>query len=503
MPGSRSSQSQKTDIVIIGAGLAGLAAAVLLASNGYRVVITERNNSPGGKMQEIQAGEFRFDTGPSLLTMPSVLELLFARAGISRDRLNLIKMEPLCRYFYPDGSVFNASVNREKSLEAVRRLAPEDLTAYSKFLDDSEILYRRTADAFLFNPLYEWGDLKHLNLRDLFRIDAFRTVSQSIDQRFQSDYLRKFFKRFTTYNGSSPYQAPATLNVIPHVELTLGGYYLQGGLYRLAETLEARALELGVDIQYNSTVREIEVIDGAVRGVQLETGQRIFASRVLSNSDATETFRKLLPRSAQKGWRDWLIRRQEPSSSGFVLLLGCNRSWDMLSHHNIFFSEQYEKEFASIFDEGIVPDDPTIYVTNSSCSDPADAPEDGSNLFILINVPSLSKGDLWEEQDSYRLAKRLTAKLEAAGLAGLEESVVNRHWITPMDFYNRFRTNEGSIYGSSSNKRLSAFLRPANKVREVNGLYLAGGSTHPGGGIPLVLLSAMHAVDLIQRTEDG
>jgi len=484
---------------VIGAGLGGLAVSCLLANEGYNVTVYEKNSRPGGKMGEVTADGFRFDTGPSLVTMPSVLERLFERCGAHlSDYITLTEPEPLCRYFYPDGTRFDNYRPVDKAADELKKIAPDELNAYFNFLDYASRLYDKTSDAFLFNPLYDFLDIRHLNFRDLAGIDAFNTVSERVNSRFESTYLRQFFKRFTTYNGSSPYQAPATLNVIPHVEINLGGYYVDGGLYRMVEALVQLGRELGVEYRYESVVSEILTDKNRVCGIALRDDTTINLDLVISNSDANETYLALLPKSNISFLKRKMISNTEPSCSGFVLLLGIDRRYEQLVHHNVFFSEDYRDEFHTIFRKRLPPSDPTIYIANTSHTNPQHAEPTGSNLFVLVNAPSLDGNIDWNIiKNEY--ASRLMGKLEERGLKGLRDAVSFKTMITPIDFYQKFRSNRGSIYGTSSNGLLSAFYRPRNKSRSIEGLYLAGGSTHPGGGIPLVILSAFHCMELIKR----
>jgi phytoene desaturase len=483
--------------IVIGAGLGGLSAASLLAVRGWEVSLFEKNSTPGGKMQQWQSGGYRFDTGPSLLTMPFIIEKLFSECGYNvHDFLTLIEPTPLCRYFYNDGIIFDNDSDRNTSIRNIRQFAPEDADAYSKFLDYSEELYKKTADAFLFNPLNSAGDLKKLNWIDLLRIDAFSTVSQKVDHTFSSTYLRKFFKRFTTYNGSSPYQAPATLNVIPHVELNQGGYYVQGGLYLITEALQELAQNLGVKIYFNQAVNSIKTDHKKVTAIETRDGNRHQADLIVANSDATDTLLNLLPHDSISGYKRKRQKNLEPSCSGFVLMLGCNRQWEQLKHHNIYFSYNYELEFRQIFRDRELPDDPTIYVANTSFTDRNHAPEGSSNLFILVNSPYLTDRQNWEKLSvSYR--NHIIQELEKRGLKGLRDSIEVEKTITPVDFYKKYGSNRGSIYGTSSNSRFAAFLRPRNKLKEFENLFLVGGSTHPGGGIPLVIQSVFNAMAIL------
>jgi len=485
------------EIGIIGAGIGGLATSALLASSGHEVTVFEQNSQCGGKMNEITLGDFRFDTGPSLLTIPFLLDKIFAACGQSiDDYLALQPLSPLCRYFYQDGVRFDCFSDLTKMLSEIQSFAPEDREAYVQFLGHSAELYEKTAPAFLFNTLDSLSQLKQIPLSDFLKINPFRTVNQVVDRYFESPYLRQFFKRFVTYNGSSPWQAPATLNVIPYVELCLGGYYVKGGIYQIAKALKKLGDQLGVQYYFNTGIQKIDVQNGKCRGLKTVSGEKYIFDCIVSNSDATHTYLNLiaendLPRSVQKKHETI-----EPSCSGFVLLLGIDRQYEQLAHHNVFFSEDYRAEFKAIFKEKKMPDDPTIYVANTSHSDKGHAPDGGSNLFILVNAPYLSASQNWSEEKQ-EWADRIIDMLEHRGFAHLNEHIIEKEIITPLAFKRQYSANRGSIYGTSSNSVWSAFRRPKNRSPYLKNLYLAGGSTHPGGGIPLVLLSAMNVYSLI------
>jgi phytoene desaturase len=482
----------KKKVAVIGAGIGGLASACLLASDGADVTVIEKNAQAGGKMNQLKLDGFRFDTGPSLLTMPGIMHQLFDYCGQDMSNyLELVPLNPLCRYFYPDGTVFNSFEDKKKAIDEIKRIAPEDVANYQEFLSYSAELYHRTTDVFLFHPLSHFSDLLRLPIKDIFRIDAFTTVSNRVDKLVKSPYLRQFFKRFATYNGSSPYEAPATMNVIPHVELNQGGWYVKDGLYKIVWALKNLAISLGVNFKFNTIVNSIEVSDGFADGVNTSSGY-FKSDIVIANSDAYETYINLMPMDALPASRRRQVEKTEPSCSGFVLMLGTNRRWDQLVHHNIYFSNDYQKEFNDIFRHKVMPNDPTIYVANTSFTDSHHAVSGGSNLFILVNAPYLNETQNWEElSNSY--ADFIINNLEQRGLEGLRSSVILKQTITPKDFYTKYRSNRGSIYGTSSNSRFAAFLRPRNRSPYIENLWLTGGSTHPGGGIPLCILSAFHA----------
>lgn len=451
-------------------------------------------------MNQHKAKGFRFDTGPSLLTLPPITKELFARCGTSlSDYVTIRSLDPLCRYIYPDGTVFNCYQDAKKTAGEMEKFAPQDVANYYAFLEYARTLFKRTEQSFLQNPLYDWSDLKTLSFTDVFKIDALRTVASRVDKQFQSSYMRQFFKRFSTYNGSSPFQAPATLNVIPHVELSTGGYYIEGGMYKLAQALEQLAQKNGACINYNFKIDKISVDNNRATGV-IAGGESIASDMVLSNCDATVTYEKLLPHTSIPFLKQKKLEQVEPSCSGFVLLLGINKRYEQLAHHTIFFSGDYEREFDAIFNRKVMPKDPTIYVANTSAKNPEHAIPGGSNLFVLVNAPYVSKHWNWKEKEK-KYGDFVIKGLESRGLKDLRSSIVYRHHITPLDFQNRYYSHKGSIYGTSSNSKAAAFLRPKNKSRHIDGLYLAGGSTHPGGGIPLVILSAFNAVALIRRYE--
>lgn len=489
------------NISVIGAGIGGLTTACLLAGKGHKVTVFEKNDSSGGKMNQLKSHGFRFDTGPSLLTMPFLLEQVFGSCGKNlNDYLELVPLNPICKYFYRDGTVFNNFDDKEATINEIRYFAPEDAKAYSDFLNYSQSLYQKTADAFIFNPLYDFTDFKNLSYSSFFGIDVFTTVSHKVNEYFKSSYLRRFFKRFTTYNGSSPYLAPATLNVIPHVELNMGGFYVKGGLYRIAESLQQIAEELGVKFEFNAEIERILTKNGKATGVKVKGGKSISSELIIANSDATETTLNLLSDNDISTRKKIIAKKIEPSCSGFVLLLGVNKIFPELRHHNIFFSEEYEHEFHQIFQEKVMPDDPTIYIANTSYSDSKHAPEGSSNLFILVNAPYLTDQYNWSNNSEFYACK-LIKELQNRGLSELSNHIDFQKIITPKDFYEKYRSNKGSIYGTSSNTRWSAFMRPRNKSTSVEGLYFTGGSTHPGGGIPLVIQSAFNVIELIERYE--
>ncbi len=484
-------------IIIVGAGLGGLAAAIRLAAQGRRVIVLEKNERVGGKLNLVQAQGYSFDTGPSLLTMPWVIEELFSSVGRSMgDYLSLDQIEPTCRYLWPDGTTFNAWQRLPQLIQEIARISPADVPGFFRFLAHTATIYDAVADSFLLKPFDGLAELLTPKLVwNGPRIDALRSVDSAVRSFFRSPYLRQLFNRYATYNGSSPYLSPATFNVIAYIELAEGGWYVRGGMYALAVALQRLAEELGVEIRTCAPVAEVEQAQGGVCGVRLASGERLQASQVIVNADPRYAYAALVPGQAATAAR---LARLEPSCSGFVLFLGVSRQYAQLAHHNIFFSGDYPGEFAAIFRKGVPAADPTIYVAATSITDPQHAPPGHMNLFVLVNAPTLGPRVCWErEAQGYR--NLVIAKLERMGLDGLGDAIAYEQIWTPDTIAERYNAAGGAIYGLASNNPFSAFMRPPLRARGVRGLYFVGGGTHPGGGIPLVLLSGRAVAERVTQ----
>ena len=500
-------------IAVIGGGLGALSGAIRLAQLGFSVQLFEKNPKIGGKVNEVVLENYRFDTGASLLTMPFVIDELFDFAGFKRsDYLDFVPIDPICRYFFPDGSMMDASADQRKMETAIAQLSPNDVKAYKRFLKYAERIHDLTAEIFMFTPIHEFRKLMRPQyFRTLFRlhqIDPFRTVHQSVSRFFSDPRLVQLFDRYATYNGSDPFQAPATLNIIPYIEYGLGGYYIKGGIYRLVEALEAVARERGVQIYTSAEVEHICRVGKRVNGVQVN-GETVDADYVLCGADAVVAYHELIltknatPTSMLKArvlgqghqHQRKKVNQLEPSLSGMVFLWGIKGKHPKLVHHNIIFSSDYNAEFRQIFKHQRVPDEPTIYIAITSKADAAHAPVDGENWFVLLNMPYLVPGQRWKKE-KVRMRAVVLDRLKQLGFDIANQIEVEQIY-TPEDFAELYASNQGSIYGVSSNSKTTAFKRLPNRSRLLKGLYFAGGSVHPGGGIPLVMLSGKMAATLI------
>ena len=487
------------EVIIIGAGLGGLSAAIRLAKSGFSVTVLEKNENVGGKVNTVEASGYKFDTGASLLTMRHVLEDLFDFAGKRiEDYLEIVALEPICRYFWSDGSTFDASTDLRRTESEIEKIEPKDASNFQKFLADSKRKYEIAEKTFLSKSLNDLPELlKPEFLPDLLKISTLKTLDKHNANYFESKKMRQLFNRFATYNGSSPYETPATFALIPYVEFGLGAWYVRGGMYEIPKALERLAKELGVKIYTESAVEKIVVENKKAVGVSV-SGEVTGADFVVANSDAIETYRHLIDEKDRKIFTDKKLEKLEPSCSGFVLLLGTKKKNPQLAHHNIFFSDDYKAEFDAIFKRKIPAPNPTIYVCATSRTDETQSPAGHENLFVLINAPYVSEKTDWhKESKPYR--DLIIKKLENFGLEDFENSIDYEQIITPEDFERKYAANKGSIYGVSSNGIFSAFLRVPNKARDIENLYFTGGATHPGGGIPLVLLSGKMAAEMIFR----
>ncbi len=488
-------------VIVIGGGVGGLCGAIRLAKLGFDVHLYEKNEHLGGKMGQIKQNGFTFDTGPTLVTMPFVIEDLFNFVDSDINQyIKLVPIDPICRYFFKGKKPFDASSCFETMQNNIKEVFNAETENYSNFLKYTKSIYKHTADVFIFSPIHEVQKIltwRHLpKLFTLYQIDPFRTVHQSVKRFFTDPHLIQLFDRYPTYNGSDPYRAPATLNVIPYVELGLGGFYIDGGLYRLTESLEKIAKQLNITINKGIRVEQLIHSNKRVKGISVQ-GEKLDADVILCNSDVVVTHNKLLKDFSKTTKR---LNSLEPSLSGMTFFWGVEGQYPQLKQHNIIFSEDYKNEFKQIFNEFSTPTDPTIYISISSKHDKNHAPLGFENWFVLINMPYLNNNQCWDSALIDQIRLKVVEKLKRFGI-DIEGKIKSETTMTPLDIANYYESNQGSIYGISSNTMNSAFKRPANRSHQLRGLYFTGGSTHPGGGVPMCMLSSKIAADLIDEYE--
>lgn len=484
-------------VVVIGGGLGGLSAAALLASKGFKVTLFEKNSFTGGKAAVAGGEGYTFDAGPSLLTMPFILHNLFSACGKnSEEYISLKRLDIICRYFYPDGTQIDAFADREKFKNEVHEKTGEPKEHLERYLTYCQKIYDATADVFILNDFRSLKlFLSKTGLKSLFKlpqIDPFRTVHQANSSFFTDARLVQMFDRYATYNGSSPYLAPATLNVIPHVEYTMGAYIPRGGIRKIPAAVKQLAEEMGAEIRTGAQVEEIVTSGNKVTGIRVDGKTETF-DRVVSNADVNYTYEKLLGNPSRPEAKRY--QKMEPSGSGLVFYWGIEKEFPGLEVHNILFSADYKKEFSELFEAKKITVDPTVYVYISSKYHQDDAPAGGSNLFVMINTP-YDDGSISDDEIK-RARETVLSKVSSMCGEDIRPLIQYEELLTPRMIQENTNSKWGSIYGVSSNSRNAAFLRQANRSSSFKNLYFCGGSAHPGGGIPLVIQSGIIAAEKV------
>lgn len=483
------------NLIIIGSGVAGMAAACRLRAKGFTVTVLEANAYPGGKLTHFRKDGFRFDAGPSLFTMPQLLDDVFIQAGKNpRHYYTFQALNTTCHYFYEDGTRITAYTEPDQLAKELHEKLAVAPVVIQHYLAQAKQTYEMAAHIFLENSLHKrktWLKKEVARaLSSIPKLGIFETMHQRNSRLLHEPRLIQLFDRYATYNGSNPYQAPGILTSIPHLEFNLGTYFPEGGMHSITEALYKLATDLGVTFQFNTRVNEIVVERGITKGVRV--GQQFIpATAVVSNMDVHPTYQKLLPTQPTPK----RILTQERSSSALIFYWGINRPFPELELHNIFFAENYEEEFNCLFQKSRLHSDPTIYINITSKYCPTDAPPGCENWFVMINAPA-NKGQPWEAMISQARAN-IIKKLNRLLATNLENHLVTEDVLNPVLIEQKTSSYQGSLYGTSSNSKMAAFLRHPNFSGSIKNLFFCGGSVHPGGGIPLCLQSARITSDLM------
>lgn len=479
-------------VVIVGGGVGGLAAAIRLRSAGHTVTIFERNDVAGGKLATFERDGFTFDIGPSLLTVPHLFDELFACAGTSLDaEVDLVRLDPQFRYHWRNGGQLTVHDDPDATAASFDTFAPGSGDAWRGFNERGREIWDVSERTFFAGPMDNPISLlkRMQSPRDLATIDALRTLSDASRSTFESTELQQWANRYATYSGSSPRQAPATLACIPHIEAEYGCWYSMGGLGALRDALVRVAIDQGVTIETGTDVTRITTHDDAVTGVRLADGTTTTADIVIANVDAEHLYGDLL--GDERALKQ--VRKADRSTSGFALCIGASGTTDGIGHHNVWFSDNYAQEFREL-DAGKLATDPTIYGCVSSVTDSSQAPAGSENWFLLVNTPPGATIDAPVYRDV------VLERLAAHGV-DLRDRMQFCARLTPADIEAFYRSPGGAIYGTASNGKQAAFARPANRGTK-DGLFLVGGSSHPGGGLPLVATSAKIVCEMIAQDNE-
>jgi len=483
-------------VAIIGSGIAGIATSIRLKAKGFDVTVYEKNSFPGGKLSSFKLGEFRFDAGPSLFTMPQYVDELFNISGENpKDYFKYKRKKIACKYFWEDESIFNAYSDKEKFYDECEKKFNVERKKIKKYLDKAKKKFDLTRKIFLEKSLHKINSfLNYETVKALFNLNIYqinKNLNEVNQKEIEEKHLVQLFNRYATYNGSSPYKTPGMMTLIQHLESHYGTYMPLKGMNDISNSLYKLAERKGVKFEFESEVEKIEIQNNQATGIIVNNKLKRF-DKIVSNSDVYSTYKHLLKEKLNHH-----SLKQERSSSAIIFYWGVKKIYKQLDLHNIFFSDNYEKEFKCIFDENKIIDDPTIYVNITSKDVPTDSPESCENWFVMVNSP-FNTGQDWEKIKK-TLRSNIISKLERILKENISNNIVKERIYTPVDLESNTNSHQGSLYGISSNNTFSAFLRHPNFLKKIPNLYFCGGSVHPGGGIPLCLLSAKIVSNLIEK----
>jgi phytoene desaturase len=494
-------------IGIVGGGLGGLAAACTLAARGHSVVVFERNDWVGGKAAVLERDGFRFDMGPTILTVPSVLHRVFGEAQRRvEDYLDLVRLDPQWRCFFEDGSTLDLRENVDVMCQQLEAHGPRHAAGYRAFMQHSEKLHEISDRYFFHRPVGGLRDmfdasntLRPGTLRDVLSMRMGRSVASMVRSYVPDARVAQMIDHFTQYVGSAPDQSPAVLCGIASMQTREGVWYPRGGTGAVPRALRRLATELGVEFCPGTGIRRIRLQGSKAVGVETDTGEFVPLRAVVSNCDTVRTHRELVGGVPRK--RFDRRRKYEPACSGVVLYLGLSRAYRHLLHHNFVFSRDPHEEFEFIYRQGEPAPDPTCYVCAPARTEPGVAPRGGEALYVLVHTPYLRPGQNWKEMlPKYR--RTILEKLRrVAGLHDLEQRIVCEDFLTPQDINDRYHVLNGAIYGLASHGKFLGAFKPGNRSPDVRGLYLAGGSAHPGPGMPMALMSGWIAADALDADQ--
>lgn len=495
-------------IGVIGGGLGGLAAACTLAARGLQVVLFEKNDWLGGKAAQLAEEGFRFDMGPTILTMPSVLTRVFGEAQRKvSDYMELKRLDPQWRCFFADGAQIDLREDENTMASSIRAFAPADEAGFRDFMAMSSTLHTVSEKVFFWRSIETVADtmrirgMNRADWRDVLNLRMGSSVAAQIRKRVADERLCQMLDHFVQYVGSSPYKSPAVLCGIAHMQTEEGIWYPVGGTRAVPLGLQRLAQELGVVFRTGTDIVRISSRAGRVDGVVTSTGESIALSAVVSNMDSVRTMRELVGGAPNKSFtRRW---RRDAACSGVVLYLGLDRRYEHLAHHNFVFSKSPEEEFRWIYEKGEPAPDPTCYVAAPGATEHGVAPDGGEALYVLVHTPFLRPHHDWSAMFApYRQV--ILDKLKVAALMpDLEERIVFERHLTPQNIHDRYRVLDGAIYGLASHGKFSGAFKPGNRSRDLRGLYLAGGAAHPGPGMPMVLMSGWIAADSLCQDLDS
>lgn len=491
-------------VVVVGGGLAGLASAVELRGRGAQVTLVEANEHLGGKMNVLTEGGFTFDMGPTILTLPEVLCGIIRRAQRRvPDLIDLVRLDPQWRCFFEDGVTIDLRENVDDMARELEAKVPGSGAGegWRKLIDYSRRMNRLSRSVFFYKDVGGIRDVMRQSpamdkrvMGDAMAMRLHSTVAATIQKHLKEPHARQIAEHFLQYVGSSPFLAPAILTMIASAQTDQGCWYAMGGTRKVARTLEQLTSDLGVEVITGQAVEKVLTEDGRASGVRLADGRTIEADAVVSNCDVQRTYTDLVGTDQARNEQRKIAAAYTPACSGVVLYLGLDRQYEHLAHHNFLFSKDSHEEFGDIYKRGIPARDPTLYIAAPSRSDPEQAPPGGEALYILIHTPYLRPDHDWNKPGGMLEAYRpvIMDKLARFQMEDIEQHIVVERTLTPTGIERMYNAQGGAIYGLASHGRLAGGFKPRN-TSKVPGLFLAGGSTNPGPGVPMVLMSGVTA----------
>lgn len=492
-------QKNGKSVIVIGGGLGGISAAISCANRGYRVSLFEKNDTIGGKLNILKKNGFSFDLGPSILTLPHIFRKLFEEAGKNfDDYVDIVSLNTHWRNFFEDGTVIDLLADMQETKKHLEKKIPGSGKEFQRFIrytkNQYDVIEKKyfnkgldTAKSFFTS--YSWIEL-------FTKLDLFHTMNGSVSRFFTSRYLRDIFNYFIKYVGSSAYNAPGFMNLMPWVQFEYGLWYVNGGMYNLALGLKKLMEELGIALHCNAEVTRIITEPDRVSGIELHNGGKHNADYIISNMEVIPAYERLCSEDAAFLKK---LNRFEPACSGLVLHLGVDKMYPQLAHHNFVYSNDQEKHFDLVFNRHKLPEDATIYLVAPKRTDPTVAPDGCDNLKILPHIPYLHEKNNYTIEDYNNLAERTIDKLEKIGLTDLRKHIIVKDMWTPLDIQKKYYSNKGSIYGVVSDMKKNFALKASKRSSKYNNLFFAGGSVNPGGGMPMVTLSGYNTAKLIHK----
>jgi len=490
--------AKQKHIIVVGAGPGGLAVALLLARQGNRVTVVERLPAIGGRTSTIEAAGFKFDVGPTFFLYPQVLEEIFAAVGRNlRDEVKLVKLDPQYRLTFGAGGVLNATPNVEQMEAEIARLAPADAPHFRRFLDDNRAKLAQFMPC-LQMPFNSWRDVANLGMLKLLpSLKPWQSLANNLASYFKDPRLQLAFTFQSKYLGMSPFVCPSLFSILSFLEYDSGVWHPIGGCGAVTQAMARVAFDLGVEIHLNEPVEEL-LFEGR-RAVGVRTNQRTLrGDAVVINADFARAMEHLVPDRLRRRWTNRQLAKKKYSCSTFMMYLGIEGRYDDLPHHNIFVAQDYRRNLREIEQDHVLSADPSFYVQNASVTDPTLAPPGMSALYVLVPVTHQHTNVDWtKEKASFRA--RTLRQLEKIGLTGLEKRIRYERVVTPADWDQKYEIYRGATFNLAHNFSQMLHLRPRNRFDELPGVYLVGGGTHPGSGLPVIFESARITSRLLEE----